>query len=234
MVLERVRPIARSYFDERVAPAHDWHHVKRVETNAKRLVQSHSEADEQTVFLAVLLHDIGRPAEDAGTVDDHAEWGAREARTILEELEADVESERIDAVAHCIRAHRFSNDVEPRTLEARILSDADNLDALGAIGLARTFSYGGERGTTIYDSSLPPEADGSSAGKTSVNHVHKKLLALPDRMYTEAGRTLAEERCAFIESFLETLEGEVGNRGGTADGREHGSDVEGGPAHSDR
>lgn len=209
MVLERVRPIARSYFDERVAPAHDWHHVKRVETNAKRLVQSHSAVDERTLLLAVLLHDIGRPGEDAGTVDDHAEWGAREAGTILEELEADIKPERIDAVAHCIRAHRFSNEIEPRTLEAKLLSDADNLDALGAIGLARTFSYGGERGTTIYDTSLPPEIDDSSAGKTSVNHVHKKLLALPDRMYTDAGRTLAEERCDVIESFLETLEAEV-------------------------
>ncbi|MFC7233250.1 HD domain-containing protein [Saliphagus sp. GCM10025308] len=206
-VFERVRPVARTYFDDAVTPAHDWHHVRRVETNARRLAAERTDVDQDVLLLAAVLHDIGRPKEDAGAIDDHAEWGAREARTILESVDHPPES--IDAVAHCIRAHRFSNDVDPRTAEARLLSDADNLDALGAIGLARTFSYGGELGTTIYDPGLPPAKDDTRAGATSVNHVHKKLLRLPERMYTPEGRAVAEERAQVVESFLETLEREV-------------------------
>ncbi|MFP8958267.1 HD domain-containing protein [Natrialbaceae archaeon A-CW3] len=212
-LLEQIRPVARSYFDGDVAPAHDWHHVERVETNARRLVVERTASqpnpvDEQVLFPAVLLHDIGRPGEDQGVVDDHAEWGAQEATAILEAF--DLTEESIDEIAHCIQAHRFSNDVEPNTLEARLLSDADNLDALGAIGIARVFSYGGERGTTIYDPSCPPAKDESRAGETSVNHFHKKIRRLPDRMYTQAGRLLAEERLAVVDSYLESLADEVG------------------------
>lgn len=211
-LLERVRPIARSYFDGRELPAHDWHHVRRVETNAHRLVRDRTDVDERVLGLAVLLHDIGRPGEEDGTVEDHAEWGAREARQILGNLEDyRVAEETIDAVSHCIRAHRFSNDVEPQSAEARLLSDADNLDALGAIGLARTFSYGGAFGTPIHDPSLPPDADDSSAGRTGANHLHKKILHLPERMYTSEGRKLAEKRRTFVERFLERLEDEAGN-----------------------
>lgn len=93
--------------------------------------------------------------------------------------------------------------------EAKVLSDADNLDALGAVGLARCFTYGGERGSPIHDPSLPPEADDSAAGATQFNHVHLKLLDLPGRMYTDAGRELAVERAAFVEEFVRRFEREV-------------------------
>lgn len=207
MVRERVRSIAGSYFDERVPPAHDWHHVERVEALATRLAAGRPDVDREVLEYAVLLHDVGRPAEDAGEIDDHAEWGAGEARRILRDLGVDAKT--IDAVCHCIRAHRYSTDVEPETLEAKLLSDADNLDALGAVGIARTFSHGAEVGAPIHDPDLPIDADDSVAGRTSVNHLRKKILRLRERLYTDEGRALADERHAFVEQFLERFEAEV-------------------------
>ncbi|WP_254768637.1 HD domain-containing protein [Salinilacihabitans rarus] len=206
-MIDEVRSVARSYFDGRVSPAHDWHHVERVEALARRLAADRDDVDERVLVLAVLLHDVGRPGEEAGTVDDHAEWGAREARSILAEF--DLDPGTVDAVAHCVRAHRYSNDVDPETVEARVLCDADNLDALGAVGLARCFSYGGEHGIPFYDPDLPVSADESPAGHTSVNHLRKKILSLPDRMYTEEGRRLAERRRAVVEEFLDRFEAEI-------------------------
>jgi len=215
--LEQVRAVARSYFEGAVSPAHDWNHVRRVETNARRLVariDTPEPLDRAVLEYAVVLHDIGRPKEDRGEVDDHAEWGATEAARILRNSHdgprvQPLDRARVDAVAHCIRAHRFSNAVEPATLEAKLVSDADNLDALGAIGIARTFTYGGKRGTPIEDPELPVGADESRAGKTSVNHLHKKILKLPDRMYTEPGRQVAETRLETVLTYLEHLEAEL-------------------------
>ena len=202
-----VRETARSYFDESLSPAHDWHHVQRVEALAEQLLQRHEHADERVVRLAVLLHDIGRVREDRGEIDDHATWGAREARQLLEAR--GVDNERVDAVCHAICVHRYSNDREPETLEAEILCDADNLDALGAVGIARCFTYGGERGQPIHDPELVPADDDTAAGRTQYNHFHKKILRLPERMYTDAGRELAETRREYVREFLDRLDREV-------------------------
>ena len=202
---EAVRSRARTYF-ENVAPAHDWHHVQRVATLAETLAEEY-DPDERILFSAVWLHDIGRGREDRGEIEDHAEWGAEEAKTILAEFGAD--EDEIRAVQHCIRSHRFSNDVEPETLEAQLLSDADNLDALGAVGIARNFCYGGEHDEPMHDPDLPLDADETRAGATSMNHFHKKILRLPGRMYTDAGRRVADERRAFVETFIDRFEREV-------------------------
>lgn len=201
-----LRSVARSYFED-AAPAHDWKHVRRVERLAARLSDDGDDVDETVLEYAVLLHDIGREREDAGEIADHAEWGAREARSILDA--EGIDAETIDGVCHCIRAHRFSNDVEPRSPEARILCDADNLDALGAVGIARVFSHGGATGFPMHDPDLPAEDDDTPAGATSINHVTKKILTLRDRMYTDAGREIADERHAFCRRFLDRFEGEI-------------------------
>ena len=217
-LVEAVRPIARSYFDDSVGPTHDWSHVERVERLALELATERATdeggraeddaVDRRVLSLAALLHDVGRPGEEMGEVDDHATWGAREARRILDELGA--EEPTIRAVEHAISAHRYSNDVEPETVEARLLSDADNLDALGAVGIARCFSYGGENGVPIHDPDLPVESDPDPAGSTGVNHLRTKMLSLPDRMYTSEGHRRAIERRAFVETFLDRLEAECG------------------------
>ena len=203
---DEIRRRARTYFDD-VAPAHDWHHVKRVERLADTLASEYDDVNERVLTRAVLLHDIGRGREDRGEIDDHADWGAERAGEIL--TECDHSADEIGHVQHCIRAHRYSNDIEPETLEAKLLSDADNLDALGAVGIARCFTYGGEFGTPIHDSDLPPDEDPSSVGSTQFNHFHKKILNLPERMYTDAGRRVARDRQAFVETFLERFEREV-------------------------
>ena len=205
---DEVRERAEAYF-EGASPAHDWHHVRRVARLAETLVESgdESDVDEDVLFAAVWLHDVGRTKEDRGEIEDHAEWGASEAADVLGDL--GVDDETIAAVQHCIRAHRYSNDVEPETREAEILSDADNLDALGAVGIARVFAYGGELGQPLYDPDLPPEADDSAAGETQFNHIHRKILDLPDRMYTDAGREIAAERSDYVAEFADRFEREA-------------------------
>ncbi|WP_267641486.1 HD domain-containing protein [Haloarchaeobius amylolyticus] len=202
-----LRDRARTYFGG-LSPTHDWHHVQRVVANAERLAEDAEQpVDEDVLLAAAWLHDIGRKREAQGDIDCHAEWGAAEARDILAEFE--VPEATRDAVAHCIRAHRFSNDVEPASLEARLLSDADNLDAIGAVGLARTFAHTGELAQPIHDPDLSPEQDDSAAGQTALNHVHKKLLELESRMYTDAGKTAAADRHDFLETFVDRFEAEV-------------------------
>lgn len=206
-LVRNVRSTARSYFPREMNPAHDWFHVRRVEANADRLAAERPDADAELVRLAALLHDIGRPKEDRGEIEDHAEWGAEESERVLRDRGAT--DETADAVAHCVRAHRYANRIDPGTIEAKILSDADNLDALGAVGIARCFSYGGERGSPIHDPSLPPEDDPTDAGRTQFNHVHKKLLGLRERMYTDVGRELATERTEFVREFARRFETEA-------------------------
>lgn len=208
-MLEDVRARVRPYFAA-APPAHDWHHVERVATLAEALCERHPDSqriDERVVELAAFLHDIGREKEDRGEIDDHAAWGAEEAGRILEDVGADPET--IEAVQHCVRAHRYSNDVEPETLEAEIVSDADDLDALGAIGIARVFAHGGAVGNPIHDGDVTATGDGAAAGKTQYEHFHEKILALPDRMYTDSGRELAAERAAFVRTFLEQFDREI-------------------------
>ena len=206
-MLETVRSRARPYFEDAPA-AHDWHHVQRVETIAETLLERHPEpADDRVVRLAVYLHDVGREREDRGEIDCHAEWGADEAGQILADVGA--ADETIEQVCHCVRAHRYSNDVEPATLEARLVADADNLDALGAVGIGRVFAHGGTIGSPLHDPAVPLEADDSAAGTTQYNHLHKKILALPGRMYTDVGRELADDRAAFVQEYVDRFDREV-------------------------
>ncbi|SIS15299.1 HD domain-containing protein [Natronorubrum thiooxidans] len=208
-MLEAVRTRARPYFED-APPAHDWHHVRRVETLAETLLERHSQSesiDGRVVRLAVVLHDIGREREDRGEIDDHAIWGSQEAGRILESVGADTET--IEQVKHCIRSHRYSNATEPETLEAKLVSDADNLDALGAVGIARVFAHGGALGTPLYDPEVPVADDDTAAGQTQYNHLYTKILELPDQMYTDVGRERADTRCRFVREYLEQFEGEL-------------------------
>lgn len=205
--LQQIESLAQSYFHDEMSPTHDWFHVQRVKTNAEELIANYSSADPTVVQLGVLLHDIGRAKEEEGVIEDHSEWGAEESEKLLREH--GVSSETIEAVAHCIRAHRYSNETVPKMIEAKIVSDADNLDALGAVGLARCFAYGGQIGQPIHDPSLPPDVDNTGTGQTHFNHLHKKLLDLPNRMYTDAGKELADMRTTFIQQFIQQFEREV-------------------------
>lgn len=205
-MIETVRARARSYFDD-APPAHDWHHVRRVETIAGTLLDRHPEpADERIVALAASLHDVGRGREDRGEIDDHARWGAEEAGRILADVGAS--DETIARVHHCVRTHRYSTGPDPETVEAKLVADADDLDALGAVGLARVFAHGGAVGSPIHDPAAATE-DAPPTAETSYEHVHEKILALPERMYTDTARELAVGRARFVREYVEQFDREV-------------------------
>lgn len=203
--MKELREKAEGFFGD-VNPAHDWLHVQRVHELALKISES-EEADTEIVEAAVFLHDIGRELEDDGEIENHAKWGAEKAGEILKD--EGYGEEFIQEVQHCIRSHRYSKDPEPATLEAKVLSDADNLDALGATGIARTFTYGGEHGSVIADPDLPASEDEREEGITSVNHLEKKILNLKNRMYTDTGRRIAEDRHEYVEDFLQRFRQEM-------------------------
>lgn len=188
-LIERTREYARHFFERE--GTHGFSHVERV-FNLCMHIGKEEGADLEVLALAALLHDVARPLESAGKVEDHAAEGARIARHFLRSIGYPVE--KVEEVAHAIEAHRFSRGPEPETLEAKILSDADKLDAIGAVGIARVFMYSGEHGRSIED---------------SLAHFEEKILKLKDLMYTETARRIAEERHRFTAEFIERIRREI-------------------------
>jgi uncharacterized protein len=183
---------------------HDWFHIHRVRRMALAIGREEG-ADLFVVELAALLHDLADWKFAAG---DH-EAGPRAARDWLTSLAADPGV--IEHVCQIIAGLSFKGAGVPTpmpTLEGQIVQDADRLDALGAIGIARAFAYGGHKGSPLYDPAIPPqphdsfEAYKKGSGPT-INHFYEKLLLLQERMNTAAGRRLAAARHAFLERFLE-------------------------------
>ncbi len=181
---------------------HDKYHVERVYSLALRIAQE-EKADTDTVKAAVLLHDIARAQEDEGKINDHASEGAKMAKKILSEVK--FPANKIDNVIHCIETHRFRNDLEPKTLEAQILQDADRLDIIGAIGIARVFTRGGWSNTPIHDPTIKPKAKYDGKSETSTNHIQEKLLKIRDTINTKTAKRIADERHTYVEQFLERL-----------------------------
>jgi uncharacterized protein len=184
---------------------HDFDHVLRVLALAERLALAEG-ADLEIVRTAVLLHDVARGRQDGVSVD-HASAGAALARGLLAGQPAD----RVEAVVHAVAAHRFRAGPAPQTLEARILHDADKLDAIGAIGVARAFAYGGHRGQRVWGD-VPAgyqEAEDTAGEHTPVHEYHVKLAKIKDRLLTESARRLAQDRHAVMVAFFERLDQEV-------------------------
>jgi uncharacterized protein len=189
---------ARALYGEVVDSTHDFDHVMRVYRLAERIGQAEG-ADMPVLRTACLLHDIGRADQETGRVPDHAAEGARRARDLLSARPPQF----VDAVAHAIAAHRFrGDDVQPRTLEARILYDADKLDAIGAVGIARAFCYGAHQGQPLWG---PPDAD----THTPVKEFAVKLSRIKDVLFTESARAIAEERHQFMVRFYQRMAAEI-------------------------
>ena len=196
---------ARAYY--RGADAiHDFDHVLRVLALAERIAAEEG-ADWEIVRTAVLLHDVARVDETDRLAQDHAQAGAAFARRLL----ADQPPEKVEAVAQAIAAHRFRAGPAPQTLEAKVLHDADKLDAIGAIGVARAFAYGGYEGQRLW-AEVPPgyeETPANHPRHTPVHEFHMKLRKIRDRLLTDSARRIAQERHAFMVAFFERLEREV-------------------------
>jgi uncharacterized protein len=182
---------------------HDWHHIDRVRRLARRIATVEG-ADPEIAELAALVHDIADWKFHGG--DDAI--GPREAERLLTEEGAPAEV--IAAVVEIVRSISFKGagvHSAMRTLEGQCVQDADRLDAIGAIGIARCFAYGGHAGRPLYDPAVPPVMHASaeeykSANGPSLNHFYEKLFLLKERMNTASGRKLAEERHQFMESFV--------------------------------
>ena len=217
---EIIKQIA-TYVKQRMAAdrsGHDWWHVYRVWQNARSIAEV-EQADLFVVELAALLHDIADWKFHAG--DESV--GPRMARACLEEVQVDLPT--IDHVCQIIAALPFKGAGVPSpmaTLEGRVVQDADRLDALGAIGIARAFAYGGHAGRAIYDPEVPPEQHLSfeaykrSTGST-INHFYEKLLLLKDRMNTPTGRRMADGSHFFMQAFLDRFFSEWGALPASAD-----------------
>lgn len=183
---------------------HDWWHVARVAGNAALIAKGEPKADPFIVGCAGLLHDI----KDWKFAGGSEEAGPREATRLLKRLGSDPES--IDRITQIMREVTYKGagvKTKPSSLEGKIVQDADRLDALGAIGIARCFAYGGLKGREIYDPEEKPVMHASFAQYKkskghSINHFYEKLLLLKSRMNTKTGRRLAIARDQFMRSYL--------------------------------
>ncbi len=176
---------------------HDFDHVLRVWANAQKIAQTQATVNLKILKTATLLHDIAR-ADQRQTGLDHAAEGARRARVILQHAPADF----VDAVCHAIAAHRFRVDNPPQTIEAIILYDADKLDAIGAVGIARAFAFSGAAGRRLW-------ADDSAGVHTARQEFDVKLFRIKDKLLTGAAKTIAEQRHKFMVIFFEQMAAEL-------------------------
>ena len=194
-------------------PVHDFDHVLRVYRVAERLAQAEG-ADLEIVRAAALLHD-SRGSAPGGDGSERAEHHIASAQFAGEILSGKHwPAEKIRAVQHCIRAHRFRGEEDaPTTLEAKVLFDADKLDVLGAIGAARTVAYAALDGQPAY---APPSEQFIQTGEKQPGEPHSsyheflfKLQHVKERMFTSSGKALAEARHAYLVNFYDQLQAEV-------------------------
>lgn len=187
--------------------AHDFGHVKRVAVSARAIAEAEG-ADLDVVLPAALLHELFSFPKNHPDSTRSGEVCAERAADVL--LGEGYPGEYARAVAYCIRVHPFSLGVVPATLEAKVLQDADRLDALGAIGIARCFAVGAAMDRPFYDPDDPFSRRRELDDKRwTLDHFGRKLLRLPDTMHTQAARAMARERAAFLEAFLKQMEREI-------------------------
>ena len=186
---------------------HDWSHIERVVRNARTIGKSEN-ADLFVTELAALLHDIA----DSKFHDGNEEIGPERSERFLKEL--GLPEDDVEHVVNIVRYVSFKNELDPGgndgfdSLELRVLKDADRLDAIGAIGIARAFHYGGFKNRSLYDPSIPPLENQSKeqykkSTAPTINHFYEKILLLTDKMKTKTGREMAEKRHSFMEEFLD-------------------------------
>jgi len=188
-------------------PAHDLAHIRRVVANARMLAAAEG-AEMAVVLPAAWLHDCVVLPKDSAQRPQASRLAAAAAASFLGEINyPDV---HIPAIRHAIEAHSFSARIPPETIEARVVQDADRLDALGAVGIARTLMLGAAMGKPLYDEAEPlPVSRAPDDSRNVIDHFYTKLLRLADMMQTAAGRREAERRTALMRVYLAELGREV-------------------------
>lgn len=200
---------------------HDWWHIHRVHNNAKLILQTETSANHFIVEMAALLHDIVDPkVEDALTLDELRDYLEKD-RSRPMPTGIGISPKDIDHILHIVDNMSYSKNVGNKkelSLEGRIVQDADRLDAIGAIGIARCFTYGGTKGREIYNPETPfiepkDTAEYRSLVKgPSLNHFYEKLLKLKDLMNTESAKRIAQQRHTFMEAYLDQFYAECNGK----------------------
>lgn len=183
---------------------HDWFHIERVYKNAL-LISEGEKVDKTVVTLGALLHDIA----DSKFHDGDEDVGPKKARRFLKTQ--NISEEMTEHIIKIIENVSFKGGNKTQSFtskELQVLQDADRLDAIGAVGIARTFNYGGFKNRKLYDPEIEPNlnmtpAEYKASDAPTINHFYEKLLFLKDRMNTETGRRIAQERHVFMETFLQ-------------------------------
>lgn len=187
--------------------AHDGMHIQRVVANALMLAKA-EDASLAVVLPAAWLHDCVIVPKDSAERTMASRLAATAAGVFLHD--AGYPALHIPAIQHAIEAHSFSARIVPRTLEAQVVQDADRLDALGAVGIARTLMLGGAMSKPLYDANEPfPITRAADDGANVLDHFFVKLLTLSGTMQTRAGCVEAERRTAFMRDYLTQLSGEI-------------------------
>jgi uncharacterized protein len=203
VIIEKTQTFVRKSL-ENAEGGHDWWHIYRVWINAKRIAQT-EDANLLVVELAALLHDIADSKFHGGD----EEIGPATAGKFLQSI--NIDQDTITHVQQIIRHISFKAGFDKATFRSKeldIVQDADRLDAIGAIGIARAFSYGGFKGREIYNPEISPDLNMSkeeykSSSAPSINHFYEKLLLLKDKMNTSTGKELAKQRHHFMEMYLQ-------------------------------
>jgi uncharacterized protein len=192
------------------SPAHDFQHILRVYKNAEMISKQEESVDLDIVLAAALLHDLVVYPKGSSKTINSADDSAEIAKKILLEYK-NYPREKIEKVADAIRTHSYSKRLVPETLEGKILQDADRLDAIGAIGIARTFSVGGSENRSLYNPTDPFCESERQLDDTqwTLDHIKKKLMILKNSMHTKTAKKIAEERTEFMELFLNQLRKEI-------------------------
>ena len=200
--LESLKKIAKKKLENN-DPAHDFEHIMRVYRNAERICKTES-GNKKLVLSAVLLHDIIKNKNQKNS----SEKSAKLAEKILKENH--FSPDEIMIISDAIKEHSFSKGRIPSTPEGKILQDADRLDAIGAIGLARVFSFSGSHNRPFYDPEDPFSKNRNfNDNKWALDHFFKKLLKLEQKMNTKTGKLLAKKRTKILKNFLKEMKHEI-------------------------
>ena len=211
MKLDQLQNLCADYLSGVMAsdPAHDISHVRRVVQNTLRLTETENGNAEITV-PAAWLHDCVSVSKDSPLRKQASRLAADEAVCFLESV--NYPSGLLADIHHAIEAHSFSANIKTKTLEARIVQDADRLEAVGAIGIARCFLTGGSMGTPLYDSTDPfAQNRDPDDRRYTLDHFYCKLLGLTETMKTQAGKAEAIKRTNYMRDFLNQLGTEIGH-----------------------
>lgn len=189
-------------------PAHDFYHIMRVYKNAK-LIGQREGTNMEILLPAVLLHDLVVYPKGSDKSSKSSDESADLAENILQSY--NYPQGKINQICDCIRAHSYSKRLIPRSLEGKILQDADRLDALGAIGIARTFSIGGSENRKFYNADDPFYRSDRDLDdiQWTLDHFQRKLLKLEDSMHTKTAKKIAQERTRFMILFIRQLQKEI-------------------------